>query len=106
MAIGQGYVLITPIQLAIAYGALATGKLMTPHILKDVKNEVGDSVAKFEPEVLGIPDVDANHLEVIKDALHGVATENSSVAPIFKSHNIDAAAKTGTAEVAGKNDFA
>lgn len=106
MAIGQGYVLITPIQLAVAYGALATGKLVKPHLLKEVKNNVGDVVAKFTPEVVGVPDVDPTHLEIIKDALHGVATENASVANNFKKFQLDAAAKTGTAEVAGKNDFA
>lgn len=106
MAIGQGYVLITPIQLAVAYGAIATGKLVKPHLLKEVKNDVGDVVAKFNPESLGTPDVDLKDLEIIRDALHGVATENFSVASNFKKFNLDVAAKTGTAEVAGKNDFA
>lgn len=106
MAIGQGYVLITPIQLAVAYGALATGKLMKPHLLKEVKNNVGDVVAKFNSEQIGIPDVNQEHLEIIKEALHGVATENTSVYPFFKKLNLNAAAKTGTAEVAGKNEFA
>ena len=105
MAIGQGYVLITPIQLAVAYASLATGKLMVPHLLKEVKNDNGDVVAKKQPEVLGIPDVDPAHLRIIRDALHGVGTENTSVSAIMKAANLDAAIKTGTAEVAGKNDF-
>lgn len=105
MAIGQGYVLITPIQLAVAYGGIATGKLMKPHLLKEVKSDVGVTVAKFNNEELGRPDVNLHHLNVIRDALHGVATENSSVASSFKEVDLDAAAKTGTAEVAGKNDF-
>ena len=106
MAIGQGYVLITPIQLAMAYGAIATGKLMKPHLLKEVKNGVGDVVAKFDPEEVGTPDVDPANLAVIQDALRGVANENKGVAPIMKQFNLDCACKTGTAEVAGKNDFA
>ena len=106
MAIGQGYVLITPIQLAVAYGAIATGKLVKPHLFKEVKNDVGNVVSKFESEEIGKPDVSREHLEIIRDALHGVATENASVSAIFSSLGLDAAAKTGTAEVAGKNDFA
>ncbi len=106
MAIGQGYVLITPIQLAVAYGALATGKLMTPHLLKEVKNDVGDVVAKYSPVEIGIPEVNQTQLDIITEALHGVATENTSVASHFKRFNIDAAAKNGTAEVEGENDFA
>ena len=106
MAIGQGYVLITPIQLAVAYGAIATGKLMKPHLYKELKNDIGSTVAKFEPEEIGKPDVNAEHLSIIQDALHGVAHENSGVASSFLGAELDAAAKTGTAEVAGKNDFA
>lgn len=106
MAIGQGYVLITPIQLAVAYGAIATGKMVKPHLFKEVKNDVGNVVSKFESEEIGKPDVSHEHLEIIRDALHGVATENSSVSPIFSSTGLDAAVKTGTAEVAGKNEFA
>lgn len=106
MAIGQGYVLITPIQLAVGYCGIATGKLMKPHLLKEVKNDVGNVVAKFTPETLSDLDVDPSHLEIIRDALHAVGQENSSVSPIVKSVGIDCAIKTGTAEVAGKNDFA
>ena len=106
MAIGQGYVLVTPMQLALGYCGIATGRLMKPHLLKEVKNGVGDVVAKFEPEEIGKPDVDPGHLAVIQDALYGVANENKSVAPIIKSYGINCACKTGTAEVAGKRDFA
>lgn len=106
MAIGQGYVLITPIQLAVAYGAIATGKLMKPHLYKELKNDIGSTVAKFEPEEIGKPDVNPEHLSIIQDALYGVAHENSGVASSFLGAELDAAAKTGTAEVAGKNDFA
>lgn len=106
MAIGQGYVLVTPLQLAMAYCGIATGKIMKPHILKEVKNPVGDVVAKFDPEEISTPDVDPTLLGIIQDALHGVATEGKSVSPIIKQYGIDCAVKTGTAEVAGKNEFA
>ncbi|MDO5329304.1 MAG: penicillin-binding protein 2 [Coriobacteriia bacterium] len=106
MAIGQGYVLVTPIQLAVAYASLATKKLIVPHVFKEVKNDKGAAVAKKEPEEAGTLDVDAELLDKINDALHGVATENASVANAFQALNISAAAKTGTAEVAGKRDFA
>lgn len=106
MAIGQGYVLVTPLQLALGYCGIASGKIMKPHLLKEVKNSVGDVVAKFEPQEIGTPDVDAGNLSVIQDALHGVATEGKTVAPTIKEIGVNCACKTGTAEVAGKNDFA
>ncbi len=106
MAIGQGYVLVTPIQLALGYAAIATGKLVKPHLLKEVKNDENMTVAKHHVEYIGTPNVNQTHVDIIKDALHGVAKENGGVSPAFNEVGIDAACKTGTAEVAGKNDFA
>ena len=106
MAIGQGYVLITPLQLALGYAGVATGKIMKPHLLKEVKNGVGNVVAKYEPEEIGTPDVDPAHLAIVQDALHGVGKENSGVSGAVSSADLDCGIKTGTAEVAGKADFA
>ena len=106
MVIGQGYVLVTPIQVARAYAAVATGKLLRPHLLKEVRNSLGETVMSFETVEDYHPDVDESLLAVMQDALHGVATENSSVAADFSQYSWSAAAKTGTAEVAGKQDMA
>lgn len=106
MVIGQGYVLVTPIQVARAYAAVATGKLLRPHLLKEVRNSLGETVMSFETVEDYHPDVDESLLAVMQDALHGVATENSSVAADFGQYSWSAAAKTGTAEVAGKQDMA
>lgn len=106
MVIGQGYVLVTPIQVARAYAAVATGKLLRPHLLKEVRNSLGETVMSFETVEDYHPDVDESLLAVMQDALHGVATEYSSVAADFGQYSWSAAAKTGTAEVAGKQDMA
>lgn len=106
MVIGQGYVLVTPIQVARAYAAVATGKLMRPHLLQEVKNSLGETVLSFDAQEDAVPEVTEANLNIIRDALHGVATENSSVAADFNSYSWGAAAKTGTAEVAGKEDMA
>ena len=98
MIIGQGYVLTTPLQIAVAYGAIATGKLMQPHILKEVSNANGDVVQTVDSVVASVPDVDADNLEIMRDALRGVATENTSIAPLFEEYGIEAACKTGGAE--------
>ncbi|HIS39662.1 MAG TPA: penicillin-binding protein 2 [Candidatus Aphodovivens avistercoris] len=109
MSIGQGYVLITPIELAVAYGAIATGDIMRPHVLKEVRNADGEVVVSFQPEVVATPDVSEEDLELVRDALNGVATDNASVAASFREAGVDPATmccKTGTAEVAGQNDYA
>jgi penicillin-binding protein 2 len=106
MVIGQGYVLVTPLQVARAYAAIATGKLLQPHLLKEVRNSAGDTVVEAPVVEAGIPDVQESHYQIVRDALRGVATENENVSGDFSSYDFTFAAKTGTAEVAGKQDFA
>ena len=106
MAIGQGYVLVTPLQIAVAYGAVATGKIMQPHLLQDIRNEQGDIVVTHKAQEVDEPVVDAKNLKLMREALHGVVNENSDMYERFAQYGIDAAGKTGTAEVAGKDDYA
>ena len=109
MSIGQGYVLVTPIELAVAYGAIATGDIMKPHLLTEVRNVDGEVVVSFTPEVVATPEVTQEDLDLVRDALNGVSVENASVAKSFREAGVDPATmccKTGTAEVAGQNDYA
>ena len=106
MIIGQGYVLTTPLQIAVAYGAIATGNVMQPHLLKSVSNASGDVVQTIEPVVASVPDVIADNLTTMRNALRGVATENSSISPLFEAYGIEAACKTGTAEYTNYEDTA
>lgn len=109
MSIGQGYVLVTPIELAVAYGAIATGNIMRPHLLKEVRNAEGDVVVSYQSEVVATPEVTQKDLDLVRDALNGVSIDNASVANSFREAGVDPATmccKTGTAEVAGQNDYA
>ena len=106
MIIGQGDVQVTPLQVAVAYGGLATGKIVKPHLLKEVRNASNQVVVSYEPEVVTEPDVDQNHVETVRSALRGVVTDNSEIAELFASSGIKAAGKTGTAEHTDKGDDA
>ncbi len=106
MVIGQGYVLVTPIQVARAYAAVATGKLLRPHLLKEARNSLGDTVLSFGTVEDAKPDVTEANFKIIRDALHGVSTENSSISSALSGYSWSSASKTGTAEVAGKEDMA
>ncbi len=106
MVIGQGYVLVTPIQVARAYAAVATGKLLKPHLLREVRNSRGDIAITAQTVEDSAPQVDEANYKIMRDALNGVTTESSDVAGDFGGLGFSAAAKTGTAEVAGKKDLA
>lgn len=106
MIIGQGDVLVTPMQIAVAYGAIATGKLMKPHLLKEVRNSQGDVVYTVQPEEIGTPDVNNDHLGYVREGLRGVITDNAAVAEAFSAQGIEAAGKSGTAEHTNTEDDA
>lgn len=109
MCIGQGYVLVTPMEMAVAYGAIATGSIVKPHLLKEVRNGNGDVALSFTPEVVDTPEVSMADLAVVRDALKGVTTENADTAALFNAVGIDpatVACKTGTAEYTDQEDTA
>lgn len=106
MIIGQGDVLITPLQLAVAYGGIATGKLVKPHLLKEVRNARGDVVVSVDTEVLDEPEVNEEHLAYVREALRAVITDNAGSARAFSAQGIEAAGKSGTAEHTDRPDDA
>ena len=102
MVIGQGYVLGTCLQLAVAYGGVATGgKIVKPHLLREVRNSEGTTVITKEGGVEREIDIPADNVKLMHAGMKRVATEGD-VASLFL--DMDVAAKTGTAEVAGKRD--
>lgn len=106
MIIGQGDVLITPLQLVVAYGAIATGKLLVPHLMKQVRNGDGEVVYEAQTEVAGEPDVNQEHLEFVRESLHDMILESHDAGPSFFSRGLDAAGKSGTSEHTDRQDDA
>ena len=106
MIIGQGDVLVTPLQLAVAYGGIATGQIMKPHLLKEVRNARGDVVASASSEVVAQPEVNETHLAYVREALRSTITDNAGSARVFSEQGIEAAGKSGTAEHTDRPDDA
>lgn len=102
MIIGQGDVLVTPIQLACAYSCVATGKTMKPHLVSAVKNSQGKTVLETEKEVLVQPELNEADRKFVCEALHDMVLSDSSVSGFCDEAGIDMAGKTGTAEHANE----
>jgi penicillin-binding protein 2 len=104
-AIGQGDTLVTPVQMARVYAALANGgTLYQPSIGKAVISADGKTVTPIKPTVVGkLPDSKAT-LKYIDKALAGVVTEGTADWKFggWPQDKIPLHAKTGTAEVEGK----
>lgn len=103
MIIGQGDVLLTPLQLAAAYCGVASGKIMKPHLVSEVRNLSGETVLKTEPEQLVELDFETEYINFVRNALHDVILQSEELAPTFEDLELDAAGKTGTAEHANEN---
>ncbi|HEX9537259.1 MAG TPA: penicillin-binding protein 2 [Streptosporangiaceae bacterium] len=103
-SIGQGYVTVTPLQLARAYAALANGgTLYSPRIGSALLSPAGRVVAKIKPPVTGHLPVSRSALAYIKDSLVAVVTQGTAAGAFagFPLGKLPIAAKTGTAEVVG-----
>jgi penicillin-binding protein 2 len=106
-AIGQGYVTVTPLQLANAYAALANGgTLYSPRIGEAlVSPTTGQVVQQINPPVIRHLPVSRNTLAYIRNALAGVVTQGTAAGAFggFPLNQVCVAGKTGTAQLFGKN---
>ena len=102
LAIGQGFNLVTPIQIANAYAALANGgTLYRPRLVKQLESLDGRVVKVFRPENLGVLPVRPQYIRIINQALWGAVNEKGGTGYILKRSEQDVCGKTGTAQVIG-----
>ena len=105
-AIGQGYVTVTPLQLANAYAALANGgKLYSPRIGEALVSPAGKVVQRINPPLIRRLPASSYTLAYIRDALAGVVTQGTAAGAFagFPLNKVCVAGKTGTAQIMGKN---
>ncbi|WP_326649901.1 MULTISPECIES: penicillin-binding protein 2 [unclassified Streptomyces] len=104
-SIGQGDTLVTPIQMATIYSAIANGgTLHNPTIGKAVISADGKNVQEIKPTSHGKLPMNARTRDQIDEALAGVTTRGSAAWRFggWPQDKIPMHAKTGTAEVYGK----
>ena len=109
LAIGQGDLLVTPLQLSNAYGMIATdGIRYETRLVHSITNGVSGRVMQsFEPLVTAQVSLDQASMGAIRTGLEG-ATIDGTAKTAFAGfpQSVGVAGKTGTAQVAGKADFA
>ncbi|HEU5214592.1 MAG TPA: penicillin-binding protein 2 [Gaiellaceae bacterium] len=101
LAIGQGDLLVTPLQMARFYAAIANGgKLVTPHVLMDVENPNHTPVPTAAPPApRPIPGLDPNYLKVVQQGLfQGTHDSLGTSYGVFGNFPVPVAGKTGTAQ--------
>lgn len=102
LSIGQGFNLVTPIQLLNVYCALANGgTLYVPRIVKGIETAEGQVVKEFDPEIIAHIPVSKKNIEILRLALWGAVNEPHGTGSALKRKEMDVCGKTGTAQVVG-----
>lgn len=107
MAIGQGNVLVTPLQVTMMMSAVANGgAIYRPQLVHHI-GLIGEEPSwTFEPEVLGYLPISEEDLSVIQESLANVAIDPMGTAEYrLGNMQIAAAGKTGTAQAPGETAF-
>lgn len=99
-SIGQGYNLVTPIQLLNVISAIANGGVRyKPHIVKRLETPEGKVVQEFEAQRLGEIPARPETLRIVKQALWGVVNEPRGTGWRARHDQVNIGGKTGTVQV-------
>lgn len=103
-AIGQGDTTVTPLQMAMAYAAIANGgTVYEPKLVKAIMGADGTVIERMAPTVKSQLDLPRSTINFLQNSLPGVTTDGSGEAPFigFPLNQIPVASKTGSAQVTG-----
>ncbi len=110
MAIGQGDLMVTPLQMAQAFSILANrGIQYTPYIVKEIRDIEGNLFPDNSREEYKDLKLNEYFIEIIEDGLVQVVRPGGTAAGAFRNFPLDeysVAGKTGTAEFEGRQDYA
>jgi len=110
MAIGQGDLLVTPLQLAQAYSILANrGLEYKPYLAKEIKDSEGNLLPDSSEDDYQDLNLDESFVKIIEDGMVQVVSPGGTAAGTFWDFplsEVQIAGKTGTAEFFGKQDYA
>ncbi len=107
VAIGQGFVEVTPLQLVAAYAAIANnGFLYRPFVVKRIENREGETVKDYQSELVRKIDLPQEVFELTKEGLFQVANAPGGTAIVSGHSKItEISGKTGTAQVRAFTDI-
>jgi penicillin-binding protein 2 len=106
LAVGQGDLQADPLQMAVAYAAIANGgTVVTPHVGLRVEDPDGRAILEIEPAPKREVSINPAWQQTILAGLHDAAqTPGGTSYPVFGGYPVDMAGKTGTAERPGHAD--
>jgi penicillin-binding protein 2 len=100
VAIGQGAVLLTPIQLASMISTVANeGTIYRPHLVKKIVDADGKTLKETKAEVIGNATFSKDSFRLVKQGLLAVVNEPGGTGAMARQYDVKVAGKTGTSQV-------
>ena len=99
LSIGQGYLTVTPLQIAVLYAAIANkGYTYSPHLAKSLVNFSGEKVEEVLGKKHEIKNFPKKYYDILNDALIATVAQNNGTTKILRRKDITVAAKSGSAQ--------
>lgn len=103
MSIGQGFNLVTPLQMASLTASVANGGIrLKPNVIQKIHKLEDNTVVEPQLEVVGRLPVSYSHLSLIRKGLDAVVNKEKGTAYGSRLRSVEYAGKTGTAQVVGR----
>jgi penicillin-binding protein 2 len=106
LSVGQGDLLADPLQMAVAYAAIANGgRVLRPRLGLRIEDATGRALQELDAPTARHIKMSASNRQAILEGLYGAANSPGGTStPVFEGFPIPVAGKTGTAEHVGKAD--
>lgn len=99
LSIGQNDVRATPLQMALVAAAVANdGRIMTPHVMREVRDDQGDTVETYDPEVWATP-MSPGTAQTLREAMISVVEDGTASRLDDGLEGFVVGGKTGTAQL-------
>jgi penicillin-binding protein 2 len=106
LSVGQGDLLADPLQMAVAYAAIANGgRVLRPRLGLRIEDATGRVLQELDAPTARRVNIKPEYRQAIMEGLYGAANAPGGTStPVFEGFPIPVAGKTGTAEHVGKAD--